>query len=285
MSVVNSGSTIVELQETEQFLQMLGAQRQLYTEAKTLQTIAAALCLGIPVIITILQIWASDFISLSVSSCIIIELVVFVCGLVIMAQAERKIITAASIQQRFDLALYGLGEYDCADLEESIIKAFKRYGKSDDDPSTLKQWYSSDIATLGEVEAITCCQKTNIRWSFKLGCIWVTTLVLLSVVCVAIVIVPTVALKVDWANLFFAATVIEWAALQIHEGLAYLLRVRDLDKTTRLIDVVNEEGIRRLQDLIFDYRKSAFKVPNWLFRIMRPRYSSIGDEIAAAERL
>lgn len=282
---MNNGSRIVELQETERFLQMLGAQRQLYTEAKTLKTIAAALCLGLPVFITVLQIWASGFISLSVPSCIFIELVVFVFGLVIMAQAERKIITAASIQQRFDLALYGLGEYDCADLEESIITAFKRYGKSGDDPTSLKQWYSEDIATLGEVEAVRCCQKTNIRWSFKLGCIWAMALVLLSVVCVAIVIVPTVALKVDWANLFFAATIIEWAALQIHEGLSYLLRVRDLDKTTRLIDVVNEEGIRRLQDLIFDYRKSAFKVPDWLFRIMRPRYSSIGDEIVAAERL
>ena len=282
---MRSGKEIVELQDTEPYLQMLQAQRQLYSEAKMIKAIAAVLCLGLPVLITVLQVLAPNPLTISVSVCMAVELFVFVCGLALMAQANRKIIAAASVQQRFDLMLYGLGAYNCAGLEESIIEASKRYSDSDDDVGTLKEWYSKDIASLDAVEAIRCCQKTNIKWSFRLGCLWIVFLALISAACVVIVVAPTLALGVDWSNLFFGATIIEWAALQMHEGLSYLLHVRDLDKSTELLVVDSEEGIRRLQDLIFDYRKSGFKVPNWLFRVMRPRYITIGDTIAAAEKL
>ena len=71
--------------------------------------------------------------------------------------------------------------------------------------------------------------------------------------------------------------------MQLSDGFSYLIKVRNLNVCAQLFEAEGEASVTRMQELIFEYRKSAFKVPNWLYRAMEPRYSSIGDDIAESK--
>ena len=176
---MHSGSEIAELQNSERSLEMLKTQGRLYTEAKRVKAVAAAICLGVPIAVTAVQFWTS-FALPAPAACIVIEIVAFVAGIALTSAAEHKIVTAASIQQRFDLELYGLGSHERAGLKKAIVEAAGRYDESGADQSWLLDWYGTAISGLEPIEAVRCCQLTNVSWSYKLGRLWLGALVLAS---------------------------------------------------------------------------------------------------------
>lgn len=281
---LRSGQEIAEFQNSESSLKMLKAQRQLYSEAKRIKGIAAIVCLGIPIVVTVVQI-VTSFTLPTVAACVVIELVSFAAGIVFTACAECKIATGASIQQRFDFELYDLGSYDRAGLSKSIVEAAGRYERSSKDFSELLDWYGTGISGLEPIEAVRCCQRMNVSWSYRLGWLWMVMLAFVSLACLAVLVAPAVFLEADIASIFFGATIVEWLTLQLGDGVSYLRQVRDLDKIADAVDIDSKADALRMQDFIFEYRKSRFKVPDFMFRVMRNHYSFIGDEIAASERL
>ena len=282
---MRSGSEIAELQNSEPMITMLKAQRRLYTEAKRVKAVAAAICLGIPIAVTGVQLMTSLALP-SAEVCICAELVTFAVGIAFAASAEGKTVTAASVQQRFDLELYGLGSYDSASLRATVTEAAARYDKSRSaNPSRLQGWYEDAISGLEPIEAIRCCQRTNLTWSLKLARLWLGILVVASMACIAFLALSAMSAGISMTNVFFGATIVEWLTLQLVDGASYFRRLRDLRIVADFFDVDSEAYVLRLQDQIFECRKSRFMVPDFVFRMMHGRYSSIGDEIAAAERL
>lgn len=280
---MNNGRKILELQVTERFLQMLKAQRQIHSEAKLIRTIATTLCLGLPLVITLIQI--TESFSIPTATCAFAEFIIFGLGLGLLSWAKGKTKTAASIQQRFDLELYGLGSYDCAGLASSIAEASRRYDKSSSDSKDLEDWYCSIRPSFEPIKAVRCCQRENIRWSSKLGCVWLLAITVLSVACFAALVVLTFVWDIDYANLFFGVTIVERMATQLCEGLLCLKTIRSLDSATGIIAANDEASIRRIQNDIFEYRRSSFSVPNWFFRRGRTKCSSIGDDVAESESI
>ena len=127
--MLHNGNEIAELQNSEPMIAMLKAQRRLYTEAKRVKAVAAAICLGIPIAVTAVQLLTSLALP-TPAICICIELVAFVAGVALTSVAERKVVIAASIQQRFDFELYGLGSYEHAGLKRAIVEAAGRWRRS-----------------------------------------------------------------------------------------------------------------------------------------------------------
>ena len=281
--LVNNGRKILELQATDRFLQMLKAQRQIHSEAKLIRAIAVTLCLGFPLAITLVQI--TESFSIPTVTCAFAEFILFGLGLGLLSWAKGKTRTAASIQQRFDLELYGLGSYDCAGLADSIAEASRRYNESSSDSKDLENWYCSVRPSFEPIKAVRCCQRENIRWSSKLGCVWLLVITVFSVACLVALITFTFVWGMNYANLFFGVTIVERIITQLCEGQFCLTTIRSLDSATGIIAANDEASIRRIQNDIFEYRRSSFSVPDWFFRSRRFKCSSIGDVIAESESI
>ena len=280
---MNSGRKILELQATDRFLQMLKAQSQIHSDAKRIRAIVTSFCLGLPLVITLIQITGSFYIS--PAACALSEFIIFGLGLILLSRAKNKTRTAASIQQRFDLELYGLGSYDCADLADSIAEASRRYDKSNPYSEDLENWYCSVRPSFEPMKAVRCCQRENIRWSNSLGSVWLLVLTVLSVACLAALIALTIVLGLDYANLFFGVTIVERIITQLCEGLFWLATIRGLESATGIIAANDEASIRRIQNDIFEYRRSSFSVPDWFFKNRQLSCSSIGDDVAESENI
>lgn len=280
---MRSGREIIELQNTERFLRMLKAQRQLHSEAKRVRRIATIICLGFPLLITLCQV--TTLVSLTTTACAITELVLFVIGRALLSRASDKTRTAASIQQRFDLKLYGLGSYDCSGLSESIVEASRRFDESGQNSMGLEGWYSSVKPSFEPIKAVRCCQRENVKWSFSLGRAWLLVFVTLCAACLGMLIVLTVVSGLNYANLFFGITIVERASELVLDGTSKLRIIRNLDSASGIIAANDEGSIGRIQNDIFEYRRSSFDVPNWFFESKKVRYASIGDDIARSESL
>lgn len=279
---VNSGKTIAKLQNTDRIIIMLSAQSQLYSEAKKLQFLNALICLAIPVVLMLFQVF-SIFQLPGALYYIVLELLLFVVGIALSVRFDQKNADAAQIQQDIDLRLYGLEWFEDVRISEEVSKAANRYREAGKDLSKLQNWYDLDLNRLDAIVAIRCCQKTNIMWSFRLGRIWFCSLVLIGLACLVITVLPPVLLKVNWESIFFTTTIIEWISLQCVDGLLCMSQMCKSKHTISTLNVDSIEDVLCMQNLIFDYRKMRFKVPDKLFNATKKRFSSIYNDIQMAE--
>ena len=279
---MHDGSEIARLQNTPRYIRLLKAQRQLYSEAKRLNRVTAIVCLAIPVALSLIQVINPEAIPSML--CFWIGMLLFVFGLVLPSLAKSKTKMAASIQQRFDLELYGVGTYCLAGMDEQIVSAAKRYDRIGRSQSDVESWYESVDPSFGSIQAIRCCLRENVNWSFRLCLSWLVTVSSLSLICFAVIFFVVVLFHLDLSALFFSVTILERTVTPLVEGVKSLDAIWLLDCAMKRVDVSDERSIISLQNDIFEARKTGFAVPDWFFRRKRARYSSIGDAIATVER-
>lgn len=156
-------------QNTQRALDLLAAQRQLYSDAKMLQLVS--IIIGVPVVI-IWSILVAIFPKLAVYAglwgivAVLLELLVFSR---LQKSTQEK---AAKVQQIFDCEVlqFNWGSLNCGIRVEPelIIDASSRYRHKNSNYSSLQNWYPIIVEQLPIHQARIICQRCNVWWDAKL---------------------------------------------------------------------------------------------------------------------
>jgi len=162
-------NNIPQEQNTPYRLELLAAQRQLYSDAKNLQMISTVLAVPIVILLSIL---VAIFPQLAVYAALWGILITLLDFLVFSRQQKSIQETAANIQQIFDCEVLQL---DLNRLNsgnrvepESIFDASSRYKRKNLNYTALENWYPISIEKLPIEQARIICQRSNIRWDSRL---------------------------------------------------------------------------------------------------------------------
>ena len=158
-------SQITEKQNTVKNLELLAAQRYLYTFAKKLQRLEVFLCVPCLVVLSILSIYLdSDKIVVSIASVGVVLTNTLILGPWIESIKAR----AAKIQNLFDCNVLDIPwnslKLGAKPGQEIIIECAAKYEKKEPDFGSLKDWYSSEPSDSEETSTSLVHQKTNVWW-------------------------------------------------------------------------------------------------------------------------
>ena len=159
----------------------------------------------------------------------------------------------------------------------------------DKNSKSKKNWYS-DYSSLPYYEAVFCCQKENIRWDLGLRKRYRTLLLILALIAIGIVILLAILTNKRVSTiilaLFSVFTLIEYFIN------SYIKIKNDIEKQSKLklkMELIEEnikvcsdlwDKIEELQVEIFEYRKKAYLIPDWFYKIFRKKDQQLSDMCA-----
>lgn len=266
-------------------LELLAAQRQLYSDTKIIQAIQLVIVVIIPIlfasIVSVFQelkVWASlyGFIALLVDA-------VFIDSL---DQEKRK--TAARIQELFDSIVLTL-EWNsfCVGAKpnpEIISQASRNYLQREDGIDALKDWYPQGLESLPYGLARLLCQRINCWWDSdirrKYRASIYGVLAVIFLIGVGVTIIVGASLQ-DFILMFLAPlSPVFLIAIRIAKKQGEILRASDnfmkfADKlwndalSNELSESALEAFSRQLQNEIFVHRCNKEQVPDWFYKLFR----------------
>jgi SMODS-associating 4TM effector domain len=162
-------NNIPQKQNTQHELDLLAAQRQLYSDAKRLQMIS--MVIGVPVVI-VWSILVAIFPRLAVYAglwgitAVLLELLVFSR---LQKSTQEK---AAKVQQIFDCEVleFNWNSLNCGIRVEPelIVEASNKYKRKNVNYTSLQNWYPIVVEQLPLYQARIICQRANVWWDSKL---------------------------------------------------------------------------------------------------------------------
>lgn len=162
-------NNIHQEQNTQRSLELLAAQRQLYSDAKNLQMVSVII--SVPIVIT-WSILVALFPPLTVYAAlwgIIATLLELLAFSRLQKSTQEK---AAKIQQIFDCEVL---KFNWASLNcgvrvepETIIDASNRYKHKKRNLTKLQNWYPVSVGQLPIHQARIICQRSNVWWDAQL---------------------------------------------------------------------------------------------------------------------
>ena len=264
--------SIYEKQHDPLIIQCLFAQRDKYNQAKIISWIYFFICGGLACFFLVLTSICNDDATKGLSICFLI-LSLFFKPLINMILFQLKT-DAAKIQQYIDVYLYTRRNDSSAHYvwhspysKDEIIELVSNYptnGFNDND-----SWYE-DYSSEPFHKQIVLCQKENIRWDRSLRKKFLITICCIIIVLVLSIVVFGVLLNhalldtlviVSWI-LPLVGLLIEYIK-NIKEDEKCLAKLTDDAKSILQLDISESEGEwfkkeRKLQDDIFEHRRSAF---------------------------
>lgn len=274
-------NNITQEQNEQRRLELLAAQRQLYTDVKNLQIISTII--SVPVVIT-WSILVALFPPLAVYAALWGIIAIFLDLLLLSRLQKFTQEKAAKIQQMFDSEVL---QFDWASLNcgvriepEMIIDASKKYRKKNLDFSQLQNWYPIGVGQLPIQKARVICQRSNILWDAQLRrrySKWIIiTLVSLTIIvlliglirgltlekfllAVLILLIPAFVFGLrQYIEHNEAATKLDWlrrkAELLMQEVVQERYTLQDLDRESY-----------SLQMQIYDNRRRNPPISEWLY--------------------
>lgn len=265
---MNNGKRIRELQNNEENIRLLAAQRQTYSDAKHVDHANACICLLLPFVITVVQ----QFVDVSSRDLVLVWIATMVAGICLPKRAELLIDEAARMQQRFDSAVFGIKFDNVSRDDGKIATRAKRYFNNCNrkrEGTDLDDWYSADISSMTSGDAIARCQRQNTEWTKRLLrrslCIETSIGILAAIMTIALIRYS----GVDPLNLFFLFSIIEWMIQRVVRCREVLKSVNSLADSLSEYRLSSRENILRVQEKIFEYRRAPYLVPNLLYAIFK----------------
>lgn len=162
-------NNIPQEQNVQRKLELLAAQRQLYSDAKSLQIIS--LIISVPVVIA-WSILVALFPALAVYAALWGIIATFL-ELLVFSRLQKSIQEkAAKIQQLFDCEIL---QFNWVSLHcgvrvepETIIDASNRYKRKNINFTKLQDWYPVSVGQLPIHQARIICQRANVWWDAQL---------------------------------------------------------------------------------------------------------------------
>ena len=156
---------IFEHQNTPAKLKLLAAQRHFYTQAKQLQCWRVLGTIGLAAIAPLISYILPD----SRMILAIIGGVWFLVSRLILEDIEaKKIKQAATVQEQFDVELFGL-PWNKVLVDDKVSPELINYAAADfkGDTEKLKDWYA-DTGNIPYPLDVLLCQRSNLVWDWRL---------------------------------------------------------------------------------------------------------------------
>lgn len=284
--IIKKMNRISFLQNENNQLRMLAAQRFLYSSAKTLFNFRLSSALAISVICPFLSAifsGAKPYIGL-------ISLIYLLLDYFVFENIEKnKKINAAKIQELFDMKVLnikwnGIVAGNKPDLE-TIVEAANNFKG---DHSKLKDWYPKKVSKLENEIGALICQRCNIYWDAKLRRTYASSLTWLMLIITFFLFFISVYFNESLNEVLLnILPFIPLYRIIIEQIRSNLLSAKMLDElkgsAEDFLDQAMEKrggielknNIRILQDEIFRYRKSNPFIPDVVYFKLRNKYESI----------
>jgi hypothetical protein len=288
---------IAENQNSEQSIQRLAAQRELYSSAKRLYILQLIGNILIPITISVTAMFYSE---LSVYSALYgIAFFTIDIFLIESSIATRKN-KAAKIQELFDCEVLEIRQSPLKTANdiavEDVLKHYDAHKKIASNIEKIKDWYPKELSALNIAIARIICQRTNSWWDSKLRsnfCNFLLTtciLLLLAIFTFGVigkVNLETFALIASGLIPFYRFSARQYldnlTANKRHEKLnGYFTKIwssilnRSADKSSL------EEASRNIQDEIFENRSKSPFILDAFYKIFRNKDEELMKKSAEA---
>lgn len=285
---------IAHRQNEPENIKRLQAQRQMYSDIKFWMIIIVSVGVIIPIIVSFFTFALnSDYFSKLLnfekvdigylSALIGIGAAIFVELLSNFLKRMKE--DAAKVQEVFDTCVFKL-PWDSINIGSKpdygiIFKKSKKFQEINPNYNGFKDWYTLKAATFKYPEAIAFCQQQNLHWdsSLRKDIITASTVILVFIIIMMFFLgifndftfrnfLTNVASLVLPIILFFYKIITEHC-----ETIKEMDRLREINEN--LIDsiILNRlsssdfiSECRQLQTAIYNHRKSARPIPNWLHK-------------------
>ena len=274
-------NNIVELENSQVHINQLKAARHLYTKAGRYSISYMVFCVFIPVVISIGRMFLSPDNHFALNAMMAYDVVALVAGFILESSTSKHRNLAAKIQQLFDSEVFGL-EWNSHlwGAKPSLENISDNLGNLSNDG--FRNWYDSQIDGLNRMEAILICQRTNLAYDSKLRRRFNYIVSTIAIVVLLLILLVSFYRNegIQTAIVFVGVPlvpIIKWLFSTMKKNLddiescEYLKSFIDnnLEKLKKNHRSINECTLYRIQDRIYFHRKTAFKIPDCLYNIMR----------------
>lgn len=275
---------IVQKQELPENIELLAAQRNLYSRAKNI--IGLQMMLSVPVAIcaaitTIVKPELKGYMALWGILVVVFDLFVFT------PWVKKLRDSAARIQELFDTKVLGLDWNEISvgkkPEPELVHEEARKHGLNEENIAGLRQWYPIIIDKVPEVFGVIISQRSNVWWDCKMRRRYALFL-RVFLVCIALGLVGYGLYEKKDMFEFLAYIVAPLASTYVF-GYRQMMEHGDaadrLDKLRELVEKIwtdaksgkdaesLKQKCRTLQDQIFDHRKRNPPIFDFLFKWFR----------------
>ena len=261
-------------QNEEHSIEMLAAQRQLYSNAKRYDWLSTALSVWIPFGMAIILVFIPED-SLAGIVSYIVSITSAVISFIVDGIINNKKELAAAIQQKFDTYIYNM-PWDTRifgknkNLNNEIAVYSSKILSDEEEKKSLYDWYTPLVDEKELKEGILSCQRENVWWDvglrkrFKMG-----SIMAIIILCMAVFIMgickneSTVKLLSRFA---FVAPMLEWLFSTIKQLNKDINELQELDEIINDDESKSMEDLQDIQKLIFIHRKDCFAIPNFFYK-------------------
>lgn len=290
-------NNITQLQNEQGNIELLAAQRELYSSAKRLYILQLCGNVLFPVIIAVTSLIYSEIVIYGAMYGIgFFAIDVFI---LFPAMVKRKT-KAAKAQERFDCTVLGIANSpleitdDITDKEIQIN--YDRHKRNASDIETLQNWYPAEIGTLNDMSvARLICQRTNCWWDSKLRRRFIRLIIFLLIAVPLIVIVIGILKDFKRDEIILAlSTLIPFAMFlnrELFEQIEANKRLERLDSFIKqTLKDLKENTLkislnslsRDIQDEIFEHRSKSPLVLDAVYKWFRTMDNKEMEKMALA---
>ncbi|MDI9867553.1 S-4TM family putative pore-forming effector [Flectobacillus sp. DC10W] len=282
------GNNIQLDQNRPELIRLLKAQRVAYTEAKKVQnfewwvqiTSLVSPLVGILLLPKIYE-----------QSAIVLTTIFTVLNIVTFILAKKRTSEGATIQEQFDIELFGLPWNSYLTKEkidvDVIIKLSKKYTKDD-----LKDWYSKEIhQNIRRKIAVLLCQKINLVWDNDLRAKFINTIFWFTIIYVLLFISYLIYIDKSFQSslLLFVPIIPFIAYISINISNQKDILTKKLELKAKIKELFEnfkttsqeptDDDLRSIQNLIFQERNKPEKIHNWFYRLYKKDMEEDLDEL------
>ncbi|WP_339075025.1 S-4TM family putative pore-forming effector [Teredinibacter turnerae] len=160
---------IIELQELPENLELLAAQKNIYSRAKNIIGVQILLCIPVAIVAVVIAIMKPElkgYAALWGILVVIFDLFIFTPWIRTLRD------NAARIQELFDTKVLGLDWNEIAVGKkpdpEVIHEEANIHGLDEKNLSVLRKWYPIIIDNVPEIYGIVICQRSNVWWDARM---------------------------------------------------------------------------------------------------------------------
>jgi hypothetical protein len=278
---------ICEIQDKKENIELLAAQRKLYSSSKRVFNIRACIVLVL-VTVSFIPIDARIKPFIGLASIVFLFLDMFLLEKI----EDKRRNLAARIQELFDTRVLDL-DWNILIIGskpdyESICEFYEKYKKQKKrDLSELMRWYAVDVCSIEFSTARALCQRSNIIWDYKQRVKVLNWIIMYLVLQTIGAIFTSMALELslnDFIVISFLPLLPSYRLyikridlhMQAYKRLEALKSEADklINESNSLSESDLKWRFRTLQDAIFNHRKSAPAVPDWTYFKFRNKYES-----------
>lgn len=289
--MANASKAIFDRQNLQGLVEEQKTAHYCYRKGKWLSLLLIFFQILLPIATNVIIIFTKNDIVSTIL--IVLSFIEFIVGEIIKHCMSRAKFLGACLQQHFDEFVFELKnssrkwlQPDKLTRDERLILIGKYKNKSNE---RFYNWYS-DYSALPYEQAVYNCQKENLRWDLNIRKKY---LILLIVMCSCLslgLIINAICQRMNIITLIVALSSLApvgsyFCGMFRKLGKDISIQKLLLDKITAIDEKQQNaesiwDEIEELQVEIFKYRKSLYLIPDWFYKIFRPKMQAAEDTFA-----